>query len=71
MTSRDEDLGELYEFSCRFVGPETEKAVLIWEPLSDEEMWIPLSQVSSMHKGAKGEGTIVVSTWIAKKKGLI
>jgi hypothetical protein len=45
--------------------------VLIWEPLSDEEMWIPLSQVSSMHKGAKGEGTIVVSAWIAKKKGLI
>jgi hypothetical protein len=36
-----------------------------------EEIWIPLSQVHEMHFDEKGIGTIVISEWIAKKKGLI
>lgn len=70
MTTRDEDLGELYEFGCTFLA-ETEKAVLVRDPVGEEELWIPLSQVKSMHKDSKGDGTIVMSAWIAKKKGLI
>lgn len=68
MTSRD--LGELYELACTFVA-ETPRAVLIYDHATDEELWIPLSQVSSLHKGANRDGTLVMSAWIAKKKGLI
>jgi len=64
--------GELYELSCQFV-METESAVLIHDYATEEELWIPLSQVDSMHK--KGEmpcdGTIHMTAWIAKQKGLI
>ena len=34
----------------------------------NEEWWFPLSQVKEMHHM---EGRIVVTAWIAKKKGLI
>lgn len=37
----------------------------------DEDLWIPLSQVVSMHKGKTGEGSIVMTEWIAKQKGLV
>ena len=50
---------------------ETEKAVLIVDLASGEEIWIPLSQVHEMHFNAAGEGTIVMSQWIAKQKGLV
>ncbi len=47
---------------------ETENAVLI--DVDGEEVWIPLSQVESMHFDRLGNGTIVISDWIAKQKGL-
>lgn len=66
---------EVYELACSFKA-ETEKAVLIVDHASGEEMWIPLSQVKEMHKqpskDANGTlGTIVITAWIAKKKGLM
>lgn len=58
--------GKEVEIERTFVR-ETDAAVLI--SVDDEDHWIPLSQVSSMHKGPKS--TIVMSQWIANQKGLI
>jgi len=62
-----------YEYFCIFK-TETDSAVLVIDPDSGEELWIPLSQIESMHKSFKnpsGEGTIIMSDWIARKKGLL
>ena len=67
------DDGATYEIACIFSGRETDKAVLIIDPASGEELWIPLSQVIEMHgreDGKKSTGRIVMTEWIAKKKGL-
>lgn len=61
---------ETYEMACTRKH-ETDNAVLIVDPASGEEIWIPLSQVDEQHFNPLGEGTIVMSAWIAKKKGLI
>jgi hypothetical protein len=47
---------------------ETDNAVLI--DVDGEDVWIPLSQVESMHFDARGDGSIVISDWIAQQKGL-
>jgi len=63
-----------YELACHFTGAETDKAILICDPTSGEELWIPLSQVLEMHgreDGRKSTGRIVMTEWIAKKKGLL
>jgi hypothetical protein len=59
-----------YEFSCTFVR-ETDNAVLVHDHASEEDVWIPLSQVESMHKDRNDSGSIVVSDWIARQKGLL
>lgn len=61
-----------YEMACVFKG-ETDSAVKILDPASGEELWIPLSQIDEMHRGntGLGPGTIVMSDWIARKKGLL
>jgi hypothetical protein len=61
---------ETFELTC-IKKLESNAAVLIYDPASDEEVWIPLSQVDEMHFNPRGEGTIVMTAWIAKKKGLI
>lgn len=60
---------ETFELAC-IRKHETDNAVLIIDPASGEEIWLPLSQVDEMHFNDKGEGTIIMSQWIAKKKGL-
>jgi hypothetical protein len=62
--------GATYELAC-VKKAETENAVLIFDPVSDEDIWIPLSQIHEMHWNQKGEGRIVMTEWIAKKKGLL
>lgn len=57
------------EFDCTFVH-ETDSAILVKHTESGEELWFPLSAVESMHRDAKGEGTMVVADWIARKKGI-
>ena len=62
-----------YEMACTFL-TETSAAVKIFDHVTDEIYWIPLSQVDAMHgKGSdgRGEGSIVMSDWIAQKKGFI
>lgn len=52
------------------LGKETDKAILVCRE-GEPDMWMPLSQVTSMHRGKdKGTDKIVVSGWIAKQKGL-
>jgi hypothetical protein len=58
----------VYECACTFIR-ETDAAVLI--DTHEEQLWIPLSQVKEMHKGKNGEGTIVMTAWIAKQKHLL
>jgi hypothetical protein len=47
---------------------ETDSAVLI--DVDGEQIWIPLSQVDSLHFDGRGNGSIVISDWIAQQKGL-
>lgn len=78
--SRKYEEGATYELSCVRLH-ETDSAVLILDPASGEELWIPLSQVSEMHfrnekdpadpQRSRAVGTIVMTEWIAKKKGLL
>lgn len=56
-----------YEFSCKKLY-ETDSAIKVYD--GEKEVWIPLSQVEEMHFKKNGEGTMVVSDWIAEQKGL-
>ena len=51
----------------------TDNAVLVIDPASDEEVWIPNSQIEEIHgiKGNSTHFTIVMSSWIAQKKGFL
>lgn len=53
----------------RFVH-ETGSAILI-KVEDDREVWVPLSQVSEIHRTKGGGGTIVVSDWFARKEDLL
>lgn len=63
-----------YEMACVFV-TETENAVLIRDPATDKQHWLPLSQVEKMTKTKQPDGTkagaIVMTDWIATQKGLL
>ena len=56
--------------ACRRVR-ESDIAVLIVADDNDEEMWIPFSQIVSLHFDGRGEGSIVMTRWIAEQKGLV
>lgn len=49
---------------------ESDNAVKILIEATGELIWIPLSQVESMHFDGKGEGSIVLTDWIAEQKSL-
>jgi len=69
--SRDEPT---YTMACIFMPYETGLAVQLIDPASGEQLWIPYSQVHEMHGrkiGERTEGTIVMTEWIAKQKGLL
>lgn len=65
------------ELAVIFKGVETDAAFLIIDPASGEEMWIPFSQTSgrAAKKNAagklEGEGTMTITEWMARKKGLV
>lgn len=61
---------ECYEMACSFLS-ETAKAVQILDYETGEQLWIPISQVEEMHHRPDGTGTIRMTNWIAKQKGLI
>lgn len=58
-----------YELACT-VKRETDNAILVYDHATEEEIWFPLSQVDSIHRDKNGHGSIVVTDWIAKQKGL-
>lgn len=59
-----------FALACSFVR-ETDNAICINDPASGEDIWIPLSQVEEIHRDADGKtGRVVMSEWIARKKGL-
>lgn len=57
-----------FEISC-LRKAETDNAVLVYDYTTEEEIWFPLSQVESMHFDPSGNGSIIVTRWIAKQKG--
>ena len=57
---------ELYTLRNAEIKAETTKAILI--EVDEEEIWIPHSQITDRDDKA---GTITMSAWIAKAKGLI
>ena len=63
-------LGPTTELAVTFTGRESDLAYEIIE--GDKKYWIPFSQTTERHGVLKGgEGTIVITEWIAAKKGLI
>lgn len=60
-----------FELAVKFVH-ETSNAILVEDPVSDEKIWLPLSQVEEIHRHKGGDtGTVVMSDWIARQKGLL
>lgn len=61
---------ELFTFTCMREGEST-KALLVVDPPTGEQIWIPFSQIESMHFNETGDGYVVMTAWIAKQKGLL
>ena len=63
-------MDDSYEMACEFTG-ETDNAILIRDPVDGEEYWIPIFQMISRTVSKDGvNGTIKMTAWIARKKGL-
>lgn len=59
------------EITCEILH-ETENAIKIFDYFSEEEHWIPLSQVSTIKRElSTNYATITINEWIAEVKGLI
>lgn len=58
-----------HRFQCKRKR-ETANAVLVVDVESGEEVWLPFSQIESMHFDKSEQGEIVISDWLAKTKGL-
>ena len=51
---------------------ETENAIKVFDYYSEEEVWLPLSQINSIKREAHtDQADIEVARWIAEKKGMI
>lgn len=62
---------ETVEIACEILH-ETENAIKIFDYFSEEEHWLPLSQVTLITRdGCSNTATLHVAEWIAKTKGLI
>lgn len=59
-----------FEASFKFIH-ETDNAILVYDYASEENIWIPLSQVHEIHREDKETVTIVMTAWIARQKGLL
>lgn len=70
MPSFREREGKTFDFACRRMR-ETDNAVLVYDEASKEDVWIPFSQVVESHFDKNGYGTLVITEWIARQKGLI
>ncbi len=50
---------------------ETDNAIQVYDHVSGELLWFPLSTVESMHFDGRNKGYIIVADWIARRKNLI
>lgn len=62
--------GGSYQITC-LVKHETDNAMLIYDYAHEEEFWIPLSQIHEIHRLGNDQATIVMTSWIARQKGLL
>ena len=62
-------MDDSFELACEFIR-ETDNAILIKDPLNNTEHWIPISQMISRTVDKNGFGTIEMTAWIARKKGI-
>lgn len=73
--SRRRKADDLVYFKDCTVITETEKALLVECAEWEGDMWIPKSQIhddSEVYGGKDGtEGTLIISAWLAKQKGLV
>jgi hypothetical protein len=58
-----------FELTCHIIH-ETDNAILVLDPASETEIWIPLSQVDEIHR-YKDSAVLKISDWIARQKGLV
>jgi hypothetical protein len=58
-----------FELTCHIIH-ETDNAILVLDPASETEIWIPLSQVDEIHRH-KDSAVLKISDWIARQKGLV
>lgn len=65
--TRFRDSNEYVDIEGLRIKHETDLAVLV-ETEDGEEVWIPFSQISAIHRG---EGLVVMTRWIARQKGLL
>lgn len=69
--------GPTVSLTVEFTGVETTAAFMVVDPASGEQLWIPFSQCEERHGKTdshgkiSGPGTMIVTEWIAKQKGLI
>lgn len=69
---REHENDRMIEVAVIFIdGAETDAAYKIIDPASKESMWIPFSQTQERHRDKTNHGTIVITEWIARQKGLI
>ena len=57
-----------FELVCD-IKRETDNAILIYDYATDENIWIPLSQVEEIPRSEPAK--VVISDWIAQKKELL
>lgn len=59
-----------HRFQCK-KKHETDNALLVVDVSSGEEIWLPFSHVDEMHFDKSDDGEVVITDWLAKKKGLV
>lgn len=67
---RDREDQPTIELTVTFTDVETDLAYKVIDPISKEAIWIPFSQTIERHRDKTGHGTIVITEWIARQKGL-
>lgn len=64
--------GDAVSFEVDGVEAETEKAILV--EIEGEKVWIPKGEIaeeSEVWSKKNGKGTLIISEWIAREKGLV
>lgn len=64
---------ELTVFEDVDIGTESQSGLAVSVEIEGEHFWVPLSQVTEMHRDprVRGQDRIVITAWWAKKQGLL